>query len=131
MTQSNRITTIIFTSIVAGTSAVYGQVDAGQPARVASPSESGANTVAETNRPAPASPARGPVVAPVEDEPANDDAADSELARRMRDALTGKSKTHKPQVRRPAKPSHEKVWSCSGWEELWQGRGKARSCEWR
>lgn len=31
----------------------------------------------------------------------------------------------------PAPEVKPKQWVCSGWEDLWQGSGKGRTCEWR
>jgi hypothetical protein len=36
-----------------------------------------------------------------------------------------------PQLPAPPSPSVPKRWACGQWQELWQGRGDARSCEWR
>lgn len=62
-----------------------------------------------------------------------------ELVERMRAALLGNNtqpRSPSKRMRRPAsrdtKPSRDtKRWSCGDWEELWQGHGQARSCEWR
>jgi hypothetical protein len=63
--------------------------------------------------------------------------ADSPLAQRMIDVLTGNARPP-----REVRPSGETVaagqdsrrplsWSCGPWRELWQGSGQARTCEWR
>lgn len=59
-----------------------------------------------------------------------------ELARRVSAALLGQTKPTRMRVARAAEATNDeanadRVWRCGGWEELWQGRGSARSCEWK
>lgn len=56
----------------------------------------------------------------------------TELARRMNDALLGRaaSAAH-PRARPPTQSTQTAVWRCGPWQELWQGSGSARTCEWR
>lgn len=60
----------------------------------------------------------------------------SELARRVSAALLGQTKPANVRVARATKTSNDaaeadRVWRCGHWEELWQGRGNARTCEWK
>lgn len=61
--------------------------------------------------------------------------SESELARKMRQALSGELREpvrkSQPTSSRTARPSSAPRWQCGTWQELWQGRGAARDCEWR
>lgn len=58
----------------------------------------------------------------------------TDLAVRFADALTRptkpslKAKRSRPLV---SEQGTSKVWVCGSWEDLWQGRGQGRSCEWK
>jgi hypothetical protein len=45
---------------------------------------------------------------------------------RAPDAATARGGARAPNTNTPGP-----VWVCGNWEMLWQGRGEARSCEWR
>ena len=59
--------------------------------------------------------------------------AEQTLARRVSDALRGKSRKRSEVVRDQIKAAEAptRYWVCGEWEDLIQGRGQARSCEWR
>jgi endonuclease YncB( thermonuclease family) len=61
------------------------------------------------------------------------DVTDSELAQRMRDALSGIGRRATPRTTKPKAQPHAapKTWLCGEWKALWQGRGNGRDCEWR
>ncbi len=60
--------------------------------------------------------------------------AHTDLAGRFMDALTQPA-SHTPSAKRTLLPLTKrkapKSWVCGAWENLWQGRGQGRSCEWK
>jgi hypothetical protein len=58
----------------------------------------------------------------------------TDLADRFVDALSRPSRHTRPAKRAlPTflEPKAPRSWTCGAWENLWQGRGQGRSCEWR
>ncbi len=128
MTNSYRITTsIVLTSLLASTSALYGHANA-EPA-VITVTQPGATLSLDRASPHPTEPtwaSHEPIVTPM---PTSD--TESELAQRMSDALLGRNKDASPKaVVTPEPAPSTKTWRCGDWEDLWQGRGKARTCQW-
>ena len=83
--------------------------------------------------------ARPPALTPTPTEPTAIAAAEasaplSKLARRMTAALRGEDRddprSHSTSAPKDLRPTHLE-WTCGRWQELWQGRGSARTCEWR
>ena len=132
MNDHQLLTCIVFTGLVIGGAAVHGQATAEE--RVfpvtgdASPRQTaelvGDATEQLFEKTSSAPKARPPAITPS----ATDDDL-HELARKMNAALMGNANVPKTRLT-DAKPK-QKVWSCGEWEELWQGRGSARTCVWR
>lgn len=55
----------------------------------------------------------------------------SALAAQMNAALRGERRAPPRAAAQAAEPPIAREWSCGSWQELWQGRGSARTCEWR
>ncbi len=57
----------------------------------------------------------------------------SALANRMNAALRGERATPQRRATRAHKETTppKREWTCGNWQELWQGTGSARTCEWR
>lgn len=56
---------------------------------------------------------------------------DVDLARRFAEALTTAPKTTKLRSGKRSAPTKPGVWTCGQWQDLWQGRGQGRTCEFK
>lgn len=134
MTKTPRISTLIIASLTAAGAAHAG---AHLPARSEAPEPEQLLAPASSQERSLDTPQLAPLPEVGSASSAESTSAQRQLAERMTAALLGKGErgtARKPSAKKatstPGAAASPKRWICRDWQELWQGYGKARSCDW-